>query len=276
MKHFFPILLFLIIIVSSCRERRTEIPPLCFGTELYDSSALHVALMPNRDCLPIYYAVRRGLYDSLGVKVQIATFRSQLDLDTALLGNVADGGWADSRRLRSYGKRASDLRTMWSEETVWALVVNGSLRVKEIKNLAGRTIAYTRDAVESDLLERFISKGGLKMGDIFRPQINDCLLRAEMVCSGQVDGAVLAWPYTSYTTSGGHRVLAYETTTSTASFVMKRSALRSREQSRRWQLFEQGRRMAIDSLRKKGAEAYSLILQKDYGLPKEVADTVKY
>lgn len=276
MKTLFPLSLLLMILCASCGGDKHETSPLRFGTELYDSSALHVALLTNRDCLPVYYAARRGIYDALGVKVQIASYRSQIELDTALLSRTADGGWCDARTIETYGERGQGFRTMWKEQTEWALAVNEAQRVKDVKNMKGRTVAVARGGAESDMLATLLAKGGLTSEDVYRPQIGDRLLRAEMLRAGQVDAALLPWPYTSYAVSGGARLIASKTADITASFVMKPSALKTAEQQRRWKLFEQGRRMAIDSLRLQGSKAYSLILQKDYGLPKEVADTVKY
>ena len=42
------------------------------------------------------------------------------------------------------------------------------------------------------------------------------------------------------------------------------------------ELLQKARDMALDSLRQKGNAAYSAILQREYGLPASVADTIKY
>ena len=43
----------------------------------YDSTAVHLALMPTADCFPFYYAERTGIYRQLGLKVSIHTYTSQ-------------------------------------------------------------------------------------------------------------------------------------------------------------------------------------------------------
>ena len=93
----FTLCFLLLISLTSCKKEKNE-QPINFGTERYDSAALHVALVPNRDCLPIYYAERTGIYDSLGLKLQIASYGSQMDCDTTLMGNIAEGGWCDKIR----------------------------------------------------------------------------------------------------------------------------------------------------------------------------------
>ena len=58
--------------------------------------------------------------------------------------------------------------------------------------------------------------------------------------------------------------------------MVKAQLTQSEAGKRQLELLEKGRQMALDSIVKKGAAAYSPILQNDYGLPKEVADTVKF
>ena len=45
---------------------------------------------------------------------------------------------------------------------------------------------------------------------------------------------------------------------------------------KQWDLLERGRKIALDSIRIKGAKAYSIILQKDYKIPQNIADTIKF
>ncbi len=268
---------FLLCVITACgRDKgKTQVPH--FGAERYDSTALHVALVPNKDCLPVYFAARRGIYDKLGLNLQIATYASQMDCDTALLGRIADGGMADRERLAAYGKRAGGLAIQWNGTASWQLYVCGSLRVKDVKSLKGRTVAIARESAENAWLSQILQQAGLSAADVYRPQINDLKLRAEMLSGNQVDAAVLTWPYTSLASAEGHRrIHAQSKPDANACFVMKAERLAKPGVKRQWELFEKGRRMALDSIRQKGPQAYSLILQKDYGLPKEVADTLRY
>ena len=55
MKLLTTLFVVMMAVVVSCTDRKPA-SQFNFGTEPYDSAALHVALVPNRDCLPIYYA----------------------------------------------------------------------------------------------------------------------------------------------------------------------------------------------------------------------------
>ena len=261
----------------ACQKQETPAVPMNFGNERYDSTALHLALMPNRDCLPLYYAQRTGLFDSLGLKVQIASYRSQMDCDTALFSRTADGGWADNERLKHLGKPATQWHTLLKDSGCWQLLVNSKQRIKQVKDLNGRTLAISRLSASTAVLAEALRTGSLKPEQVYRPQINDLKLRASMLAAGQVDGAVLPWPYTSMATAQGCRTLYTEKEAGEhGCLVVKAQLAQSEAGKRQLELLEKGRKMALDSIAKKGAAAYSLILQNDYGLPKEVADTVKF
>lgn len=270
------ILSILCLCLASCKDNAPQ-EVLNFGTERYDSAALHVALVPNRDCLPIYYAERTGLYDSLGLKLQIASYPSQMDCDTTLMGRIADGGWADRERMRTYGNKMKDIDPMWEGTQRWSIYTCEQLRIRDLKALKGRTISIARNSAENNYLLAMLNSAKISTEDAYFPQINNLKMRAQMLTGNQIDAAVLTWPYTSLAAANGHRCIATQRFADpNACFVMKSNRLKSSKRREQWKIFEKGRKMALDSIRIKGPKAYSIILQKDYGLPKEVADTLKY
>lgn len=267
----------LLLLLSACSKEQPKQQPMNFGTEIYDSTALHVALIPNKDCLPIYYAERTGIFKQIGLNIQIASYNSQIDCDTALLNNTADGGHADLIRLKSYGRRSSALNAAWYGTAPWHVFVCSKLRIKDIKGLKERTVGIARHSAENSVLDQAIQKAGMEKKAVFRPQINNMKLRTVMLDGDQIDAAVLTWPYDSWAKSKGHRILhTNRKAASQTCFVKNKTKGQRGEIQKQWELFEKGRQMAIDSLKIKGPKAYSLILQKDYGLPKEVADTIKF
>lgn len=273
------VLLTTLSLTLSCSKKDGSAPqPLQFGSTRYDSTALHLALVPNRETLPIYYAARTGLYQRLGLNLQIASYKAQIDCDTALLNRYSDGGWADATRLKSYGRKAQELEMKRTYHEPWQLMVCGTLRIKDAKALKNRTIAVPRLSAEVGVLKQALSAAGLKLTDTYRPQVHSHLLRAQMLTNNQVDATVLTWPYSSLARSAGHRTIyrASDSQQTATGLVLKRHIGRSGKGRKQWELLEKGRLMAIDSLRQKGPQAYSLILQHDYGLPAEVADTIKY
>lgn len=263
--------------IFSCGNRERKEPPLNFGTERYDSAALHLSIVTDKDCLPIIYAKRCGLFDSLGVSVQLLVSNSQVDCDTALLGKYADGGMADLVRLATYARRKDNFQTMWKGSDTRALFSCGTLRIKDVKALRGHTVAVSPRTADSQFLLEALRSAKLGETDVYWPHLGSMRLRAEMLTGDQVDATVLFWPFASQARASGHRCIFWqEKPDGKAAFVMKADRMKKKDTALRWKLFEKARALALDSLRSPHCRAsVSLILQKDYGLPREVADTIK-
>ncbi len=239
---------------------------------------LTLAVVPSADLLPLYYAERAGCYRSLGLSVRLETYRSQLDCDTALLGGRTDGGSADLHRMELCHKSAyaAAFTPLWTAADNWQLTVCGTLRVRNTAALKGRMVAISRQSGEDAALTRTLAAVKLKAEGVYRPQVNDLLLRARMLDNGQVDAAMLRWPYTSVATAAGHRVLdaAAPAAESTALAVLTKR-LRGKGGKDLPSLLRKGYNMAVDSLRRPRTALLREVLTRDYGLPAEVADTIK-
>ena len=88
---------------------------------------------------------------------------------------------------------------------------------------------------------------------------------------------MLCWPYASMASAAGCKVLhAGKTEEKNGCFVAREKWRKQPQANRQVELLQKARDMALDSLRQKGNAAYSAILQREYGLPASVADTIKY
>lgn len=242
----------------------------------YDTTAVHLALMPTSDCFPFYYAERTGIYQKLGLQVAIHTYTSQLDCDTAMLGQYMDAGYADAIRIRETKLSHSDLRTLSKGTDCWQLVVSGPLRVHDASKLKDRLVALARQSEEDAYLTACLRKANVKADDVYRPLINDVKLRAEMVNRRQVDATMLRWPFTSLAQAFGDRVIsAQKTSESGALLVAHTKSLKQRLTSKNLELLKRGYKMAQDSILANKRTQISFILQRDYLLPQEVADTIQ-
>ena len=74
-----------------------------------DSLALKVGVMPTLDCMPLFVAKERRLFDTLGVDVRLRMRKAQMDIDTALIGGSVEGHehFVAARR-QSYGTSEGD------------------------------------------------------------------------------------------------------------------------------------------------------------------------
>lgn len=274
----FPFVLLLLSSVSiwvGCRNSTTFDAD---GKAANDSLSLRIACLPTMDCLPFYYAVESGLCDSLELPLYIRTFQSQFDADTALMGNVFDGGVTDVHRYRHHREKGllQPCVALIPTDGRWQLVVNGVLRLKKTEQLKGRTLAAARHSV-SDRISSHL-KDSLRLGsdDIYQPQINSYRLRYQMLDNAQVDAAVLPEPWGTLAAVSGHRVLSsFSSRKYSVAFYVKKSSLSHARKARQVARLKEVYNLSVKALNTAPSSALDSVLIKTYRLPENVVDTLR-
>ena len=88
----------ILFMLASCSERQEAMQYDADSTGI-DTTVLRVAVMPTMSCLPVYYAERIGLADSLGLKMELRRYQAQMDIDTAILYGHADIAFTDRKSV---------------------------------------------------------------------------------------------------------------------------------------------------------------------------------
>ena len=91
-------------LATSCDETSQEKQRMSYKQRMelrrQDSLALKVGVTPTMDCLPIFVAKERGMFDNDSLQVNLRLRNSHLDLDTLLAGGYIEGA-ATERVLAS-------------------------------------------------------------------------------------------------------------------------------------------------------------------------------
>lgn len=172
----------------SCRDSSAPTTP---QPSAPDSTALRIALYPSIDALPFALANDWGIFDSLGVRAELAVFRSQMDAEKALADGQADAVLTDMFRVGWWQWRGRPMRYSFTTNRQLYIVPNKILRITRPDQLDDRMIACTRHSLEDYYTDRLIAKIKNRKGQILRPQINSVELRLSMLQAGQLDAAVL-------------------------------------------------------------------------------------
>ena len=155
-----------------------------------DSTALRVAVMPTMGCLPLFYAVSSGLADSLGMDIALLRYQAQMDIDTAILYGHVDIAFTDLIRSQRLAKQVS-LSPLASCDEQLSLISLKTKRVKRINQMKEQMIAISRLSATDYWCDRVLDSTRTNHDDIYRPQINDVQLRAEMLRQGLIDAAMM-------------------------------------------------------------------------------------
>ena len=228
-----------------------------------DSLALKVGVMPTLDCMPLFVAKERRLFDTLGVDVRLRMRKAQMDIDTALIGGSVEGAVSDSVRVARMRSRGTALTEVGTTNTSWQLVGNRSARLKEVKQLGDKMVAMTRYSA-TDFLTDHVLTGVKTTATVYRVQINDVPLRLQMLLNNEMDALWLPEPQATTAREHGHTVLwnTEKHNLWLGRVVFRDKALGDARVKKQIDVFKQAYNMACDSLNQRGVSAYADLLIK--------------
>ncbi len=191
--------------LASCSQRQEATQFQADSTGI-DTTVLCVAVMPAMSCLPVYYAEKTGLADSLGLEMQLLRYQAQMDIDTAIINGYADIAFTDLIRCARLSKQV-DLAPIASCDESLSLISLKTKRVKQVNQMKEQMIAVSRLSATDYWCDRVLDSTRTSYDDIYRPQINDVWLRAEMLRQGLIDAAIMGEPFATWMTMLGHKRL---------------------------------------------------------------------
>lgn len=242
-----------------------------------DSLALHVALMPTLGCLPIYYAQRTGITDSLHLDIRLMEYTAQMDIDTAITRGHTDIAYTDIIRAIRLSDSVS-LTSLLAADEPLSLVAQKNKKIKKMKQMSEKMIAICRLCATDYWCEKMLDSAKVSQDSVYKPQINDVKLRGKMICTGLLEGAMLEEPYASWAVMMGNKELrrTQDKSYQFAVWVMADSLQKDKRKVKQIRKFISAYRMAVENINK-GLYPDSLrsILKKEYELPDSVADSLK-
>lgn len=187
-------------VFGSCNQTETV-------AKEYDSTSLRLAVMPTMDCLPFYYADSLGIFDSLGVKIQLITFDAAMDADTAFKNGDVDGIVSDLVKLSIWRGNGDSLTVAMANDLNLWLVTAQNARIGRVESIKEKIIGITRHSALDFVADKILESVKLQSMDMNKPQINKISLRTLMLDQNQYDGAILPEPFASEAVARGAKRL---------------------------------------------------------------------
>ncbi|MCD8319109.1 MAG: MetQ/NlpA family ABC transporter substrate-binding protein [Paraprevotella sp.] len=276
MKKIFPsFLLFLVLCgCGSSSDSRNDKPKT---TEQRDSTALQVALMPTLDCLPFYYADRCGLFQGQGVKVQLQTFNAQMDCDTAFTRRHVDVSYTDLIRAALLQSNCTGLYVIMQIDGYHELITAKSKRIRNTRNLKERMVAIARHSVTDLLLDTVIGQAKLDPSTVYHPQINDIVLRYDMLSNATIDAAFLPEPYATQARLSGNPSIydSRQQKIRLMAFMASADALKNKKKAEQIRLLIKAYDKAVEQINRKAETDSIRSILLRYPVKPETADTLK-
>ena len=255
-----------------------------------DSAALKVAVMPTLDCLPLYVAEEREMFDTI-VDIRLKCYTAQMDCDTALQRGRVEMAVSDLvraermkgvRRQKSGVSRNMTIGYVTATNAYWLLIGNRNQRITNLSHLDDRMLAMTRYSVTDLLGDLAVDSAKLKTERVFRIQVNDVNVRLDMLENNEMDALLMTQPQVTQALLLKHHVLLdTRQLDMQMGVIVEDSVVMSHpNRQRQREVLIKGYNMACDSLNHFGVKHYSDIIRKYYKLSeqalRQLPDTLTY
>ena len=249
-----------------------------------DSAALKVAVLPTLDCLPLYVAEEREMFDTV-VDIRLKCYTAQMDCDTALLRGRVEMAVSDlvrAERMKGLKGEKVKLSYLTSTNAYWLLIGNRNQRITNLSHLDDRMLAMTRYSVTDLLGDLAVDSAKLKTERVFRIQVNDVNVRLDMLQNNEMDALLMTQPQVTQALLLKHHVLLDTRQLDMQMGVIVEDSVVMSHPNRQHQreVLVKGYNMACDSLNHYGVKHYSDIIRKYYKLSeqalRQLPDTLTY
>ena len=255
-----------------------------------DSAALKVAVMPTLDCLPLFVAEEREMFDTI-VDIRLKCYTAQMDCDTALQRGRVEMAVSDLvraermkgvRRQESGVSRNMTIGYVTATNAYWLLIGNRNQRITNLSHLDDRMLAMTRYSVTDLLGDLAVDSAKLKTERVFRIQVNDVNVRLDMLENNEMDALLMTQPQVTQALLLKHHVLLdTRQLDMQMGVIVEDSVVMSHpNRQRQREVLIKGYNMACDSLNYFGVKHYSDIIRKYYKLSeqalRQLPDTLAY
>ena len=270
MKSFFICIIFAALAIS-CEKSYDEQKRLSRAERArlhrQDSLALKIAVVPTLDCLPIYVAKERVLYDTARLDLRLRYFTAQMDCDTAIAGRSVEGMVSDLVRTERLKREGTPLQYVSATNINWYMFTNRKARIKKLDQLGDKMVAMTRYSA-TDFLTGVALDSVKTSSMVFKIQVNDVFVRQAMLLNNEMDAMWLAEPQATVARLNGHASIYDSQKKGLKLGVMafRDDAMKDKRRKAQIELFKKAYNAACDSLNKYGIPHYYELLNKYYKL----------
>ena len=200
------LLFFFIFILCGCDDS-SQLSNSQSLTNGEDSIVMTVGILPTTGCLPILYARETGIFDSLGLSIDVKMFGAGIDCDTAFQKGYIDMAYSDLCRSFLCFYNGIPLQVVSTVNDEWQLISNKKLRLKKRSQMRERMVGMSRHSVSDFLSDTLCELAKFDADDMLRIQINDITLREKMVDEGQIEAVFLPHPYADISKAKGNKLI---------------------------------------------------------------------
>jgi NitT/TauT family transport system substrate-binding protein len=246
-----------------------------------DSAALKVAVMPTLDCLPLFVAKDRAMFDT-AVDIRLKFFTAQMDCDTALQRGRVEMAITDLVRAERMRRQGDSIAYLTATNAYWLLIGNRNQRITQLKHLDDRMVAMTRYSVTDMLTQMAVDSAKLKTERVFHIQVNDVNVRLDMLENNEMDALLLTEPQATQALLLKHHVLldTRKLDMQMGAIAMNKLTMSHANRQKQQEALVKGYNRACDSLNHYGLKPYYDVIRRHYDMSeqalRQLPDSLKF
>lgn len=258
----------ILLILSGCTGSKKE---KVISIELQPIS---LGVMSSMDYVPFIIAEKEGIYDSLGLKVNIVKFFSTTDRDAAFQSGDIDGTIIDYTNAAILQSHHTPLKIIMKNDGYFCFIAGKESGIKSLSQLKGKNIAVSHNSVIDYVTDFILNKAGITLAEVNKPEINNIPLRLEMLQYGQVDASVFSDPFATIAMNNGHKSLisTQELGLSITGTIFSEKVLKNK--SEEIKRLVKGYNLAVDYIHAHPLKEWKQILIEDAGVPEALAGII--
>jgi len=235
------------------------------STQGKDSSmSLKIGIMPAVDSAPILLADKKGLFEKLGLDMDIQVYTNAMNRQSALQSAELDGAMTDVIALVNNVGNGFDIKVTTCTDGVFPFLIKKGFEEKKDIKAGMMEVSVTNYLTDRLLSDKY---------NVEKVYIDEIPARLEMVAKGALDMAVVPEPMASQGELNGltKKLIGNTDEFSPDVMVFTGKAIKSKEKAIR--LFHKAYDQAVDEINKSDAEARDILIES-LKLKPEIKDMI--
>ncbi len=187
------LVLMLLFVVTGCNDETLD----------QEKSPLRFGLLPDVTCLPMVVAEKEGIFEELGLEVDLVYFSKAMERDQAIQAGQIDGAISDVVAVGFFQDSGFDVKITSLNEGNFAIIASPDSGINSVNDLKGKTIGLSKNTIIEFMVDEILANYGLTPEDVNKEAIAAIPLRREMLLQNQVDAISIPEPLGTLTVEQG-------------------------------------------------------------------------
>lgn len=238
------------------------------------SDPIVVGILPDTQSVPIIVAKHMGYFDDENVKVDIESFTSAADRDSAIQSGSVNTVISDLIAVALFRQSGLDIQAILSTDGSQQILAASDSGITSIEGLAGKTVALSENTIMDYATDRILAYYGVDKDSVEYSYVPQMTVRMEMLINNNVDAATMPEPQVSVAKASGATVLASSADLGLNATCLAMFRKTAEAQPDAVKAFIRAYNKAVVYLNDTPAEEYMDWVISETGFPESVSDTL--